>query len=538
MFIPLTKVDAVQRLVYGRFDETPDRAGEICDYATAKAEFQAWSDGMSKASDGENLGNIREQHDMKKAAGKLVDIVYDDLGKSINFVAKIVDDIAWNKVMERIYTGFSPGGSYAKRWGTPPARRYTPRVGELSIVDMPCNPSATFTMVKADGTEEEVEFVLAKAYEPGNEATIARAEKMAKTAGANRKPTDFVAKARADLIAERANDELAKLHAGDELEPEAPASEPAPSVADKLNAVLEKADAVIESGTAPVLMKSIFADAPFAEPTADVVLVIGADLIKSLEAVEIIRTAAIPLAKGLYGIPEVATAMRGFAWIAQDVCSEERWEGDKTSPLPQQAIDILAAMKTFLIAMIEEEVAELLSRTKAEVGDEITLVIEGDSMELANQIVDLVKANEALMEKAGKRNSKSDAATIQAMHDNAVKLGAVCDEDVEKIASLEAGNEALQKAASSALPRIEKLTESVEALQKSATASNALVVELREKVAQLEAQPALEKGAIFAPIDKEGDGLEQSQTKLTGDFVTDLAKMSPRERTLAVLNRH
>jgi hypothetical protein len=37
MFIPLLKVDAAQRLVYGSFDETPDRAREICDYATAKA---------------------------------------------------------------------------------------------------------------------------------------------------------------------------------------------------------------------------------------------------------------------------------------------------------------------------------------------------------------------------------------------------------------------------------------------------------------------------------------------------------------------
>jgi hypothetical protein len=36
MFIPLLKVDAAQRLVYGSFDETPDRAREICDYATAK----------------------------------------------------------------------------------------------------------------------------------------------------------------------------------------------------------------------------------------------------------------------------------------------------------------------------------------------------------------------------------------------------------------------------------------------------------------------------------------------------------------------
>lgn len=31
MFIPLQKADAAQRLVYGWFDETPDRAGEVCE---------------------------------------------------------------------------------------------------------------------------------------------------------------------------------------------------------------------------------------------------------------------------------------------------------------------------------------------------------------------------------------------------------------------------------------------------------------------------------------------------------------------------
>jgi hypothetical protein len=166
-----------------------------------------------KASDGKSLGNIRGQHS-NIAAGKLVELTFDDL-KKVGFVAKIVDDNEWQKVEEGVYTGFSPGGKYAKRWQDGAHKRYTPLVRELSIVDVPCNPNATFTMVKADGAEEEVSFVLAKAYEPGNEATLeARRDVLAKAAGGQEKAKNFVVQARAELIAENAAEALAKM-AGD-----------------------------------------------------------------------------------------------------------------------------------------------------------------------------------------------------------------------------------------------------------------------------------------------------------------------------------
>lgn len=41
MFIPITKVDAAQRLVYGLATaELEDRAGEICDYASTKPLYE------------------------------------------------------------------------------------------------------------------------------------------------------------------------------------------------------------------------------------------------------------------------------------------------------------------------------------------------------------------------------------------------------------------------------------------------------------------------------------------------------------------
>ena len=40
LFLPITKVDADRRLVYGLATaEVADRAGEICDYATTKPYY-------------------------------------------------------------------------------------------------------------------------------------------------------------------------------------------------------------------------------------------------------------------------------------------------------------------------------------------------------------------------------------------------------------------------------------------------------------------------------------------------------------------
>ena len=80
------------------------------------------------------------------AAGKLTDIAFDDEGKRILVAAKIVDDDEWQKVVEGVYTGFSQGGRYVKRWSDPETgmTRYTAEPSEISMVDVPCLPGATF----------------------------------------------------------------------------------------------------------------------------------------------------------------------------------------------------------------------------------------------------------------------------------------------------------------------------------------------------------------------------------------------------------
>ncbi|HEY3778763.1 MAG TPA: hypothetical protein VGL35_11965 [Rhizomicrobium sp.] len=194
LFIPITKVDAAKRLVYGTIaEEIPDRSGEIMDYASARPEFEAWSAEIAKASDGRSVGNLRAMHG-QIAAGKLEHLAFDDGAKRIECCGKVVDDAEWQKVLEGVYTGFSMGGRYLKRWPdaeNPVLTRYTPQPVEVSLVDNPCIPTATFEVVKEDGSTELRKFrepVIEKAGARHSKEDFARVQAMHDTAvdfGAN-----------------------------------------------------------------------------------------------------------------------------------------------------------------------------------------------------------------------------------------------------------------------------------------------------------------------------------------------------------------
>lgn len=186
LFLPITKIDEEKRLVYGVLtQECPDKAGEIFDYASGKPAVQAWSDEIKTASGGKSLGNVRAMHD-KVAAGKFTDIQYDDANRRIEGAAKIIDDDEWQKVVEGVYTGFSIGGSYTKRWQDPdnPALwRFTPELSEISLVDNPCVPTATFEYIKADGTREMRKFTLSIKEDSMDPKALLKAAQDADAAG-------------------------------------------------------------------------------------------------------------------------------------------------------------------------------------------------------------------------------------------------------------------------------------------------------------------------------------------------------------------
>ena len=137
--IPITKVDAANRLVYGLATaEVPDRAGEVCDYASTKPFYEKWSADIAATSGGKSYGNLRAMHG-QVAAGKVTAIGFNDEARQIEICAKVVDDAEWAKVAEGVYTGFSQGGRYARRWTDGDgATRYTAEPHEISLVDLPC----------------------------------------------------------------------------------------------------------------------------------------------------------------------------------------------------------------------------------------------------------------------------------------------------------------------------------------------------------------------------------------------------------------
>lgn len=160
-FIPITKVDVERREVWGvGAEEAPDKADEVMDYAASLPNFLKWSETIKDASGGKSLGNVRAMHG-KVAAGKLVHFEPRDASKDIYVGSKIVDDSEWNKVLEGVYTGFSVGGKYGKRWKDPEnakLTRYEAIPVEISLVDNPAMNGTTFEVVKGVGLSEMHEF--------------------------------------------------------------------------------------------------------------------------------------------------------------------------------------------------------------------------------------------------------------------------------------------------------------------------------------------------------------------------------------------
>src|SRR5215831_8093109 len=132
IYLPIAKVDAAQRMVYGYAStEAKDDQGEI---VKREALDGALGDYMKFA-------NIREMHQLS-AVGKAKEAEVDD--KGLYIAAKIVDDQAWNKVVERVYQGISIGGKVTAREPADYKTITGLRLDEISLVDRPANPEAVF----------------------------------------------------------------------------------------------------------------------------------------------------------------------------------------------------------------------------------------------------------------------------------------------------------------------------------------------------------------------------------------------------------
>jgi hypothetical protein len=99
-------------------------------------------------------GNIREQHDGKRAAGAALVVKRDEATGRWDLSAHVVDPVAVLKVKSKTYKGFSigvkePNIVYGKA-DAPGGEIDGGYICETSLVDRPSNPRSLFTMVKAD----------------------------------------------------------------------------------------------------------------------------------------------------------------------------------------------------------------------------------------------------------------------------------------------------------------------------------------------------------------------------------------------------
>jgi len=145
------------------------------------------------------IGNIREQHDGKRAAGKAFD--HDDIGDGKHFIrTRIIDPVAIAKTRAGVYTGLSIGINsprISKSKDAPNGLIIGGKIVEVSLVDRPANPNATLTVCKAatagwEGSPADLdeerglvkceELILDKAIETVEEAQASADEVLANAA--------------------------------------------------------------------------------------------------------------------------------------------------------------------------------------------------------------------------------------------------------------------------------------------------------------------------------------------------------------------
>jgi hypothetical protein len=490
MFARITKVDEAKREVWGRLvQEVPDRAGEIFDYETSKPHFKAWSDEFAKATEAAgqeiSLGNMRAMHG-KVAAGKFTHVEFNDAEKAIDVCGKVVDDGEWNKVLEGVYTGYSIGGSYVgdrkpEKIDGVEFKRYTAKPTEGSLVDSPCVPTAKFFEIrKADGAIEKVAFKPAPIEVRGTDEEVAALGKSLNDAGM----------ALGDALVMLAVEGM--LRTAEEIEKREFSADERKSAA--------KSGAALPDGSFPIHTKGDLANAVKAYGRAKDKAAAKAHIIKRAKALG--ATDMLPeawtkgekssdgeLKKGLWNVGNFASLLSSLANICHEAQEDFDYEGDN-SPVPMKLRNAFADLVEVFKEMADEEATEMLASLKehAAVGedDEIEQALEAAIKigALKKRLTDpelpftefvkiaqaeltpeefgkikggnIAEATKQILEKAGARHSKVDAAHLQEAHDHLVGMGADCNASKAAPASVQKADP-VEKQLTDALARIAHL---------------------------------------------------------------------------------
>ena len=473
IFLPLSKVDVERCEVWGTMaQELADKSGEIMDYATSKPNFESWSKGFEKATNGESLGNVREMHG-HSAVGKITQMDFDDANKSIDVCVKVVDDVAWKKVLENVYTGFSIGGSYAKRWQDGALKRYTAQPAEVSLVDNPCLPTATYTMVKSDGTTEQKPFgKVAEGKSKYGDVKFADAKN-------KRYPIDTPAHVRAAASYWGMPKNRSKYSPADQKTIGAAIA----SAKRKFGIGEASAEKCAEKMIASI---SGLADMGFEKQASALTATYGGWMQSKLK-------------KGLCEVGSLAYTLQQLHYLAITVEEEALREGDN-SDIPARLAEIREKLGEVLVDMAEEETDELNPE-----GEDDMEPTEKIAKALA--LISEVHGAQAL----GKAvTGKEHKDMVQEIHDHAAALGAghngVHDEELKK------DGYKLPEIAGKSKDSAEKGKDE-DADEKKHSEAEKMFKALTDRIAALESQPAASSGAKSVVVGKENDDAALSKAK-------------------------
>ena len=570
LFAQISKVDEEKRLVYGRaVDETPDRAGEVFDYDTSKPHFMKWAKETAEASNGKSMGNLRAMHG-KVAAGRLDGIEFDDSAKAIDIVAKVVDDQEWKKVMEGVYTGFSIGGNYVKKWDDAalkmddkPMQRYTASPSEISLVDRPCIPSAKFFDVqKADGSVAQIEFAAEDEEEDplvtlqralgmsdedfkkgdypghvfhgnqyggggeghaGNRASgkaheATKAADKANTKDSHSKAAAAHAKAAASQAKHGGSQRLIAYHQA--MSSYHSASSSRAEKADVSVDLTKKNEPAIEyevSGTDDEVAKLAKVMESNKLTVGKVIELVESELELQQNVVDMTREQAAiikfekagRLRKGMYTIGAVARVLSDLDSIRQAVNREEQSESDTESKLPQKMVDAIGIVSELLKAMVLEETDELIGAA----GDDFD-AMSGDDFDTvpdeatAPTLLQMFHHMTPLRKVLKAAVADKEALKLPAAE--RVKAHAQTIHDTS-IALGACCKEDASKLAKGTVDSFEKMM--ADAIAKA-------VNPLQDKITKLEAQPAQSR-AVLKAVSKSGDVLPGMEDPVVEPVVKD-----------------
>jgi uncharacterized protein YodC (DUF2158 family) len=292
----------------------------------------------------------------------------------------VVDEDDWKKCLEGVYTGFSQGGRYVRKWFDGKTNRYTAAPNEISLVDYPALKSATFSLVKANGIVEEHPFKkIAERSDVNPESGKKKYGDVTFADEKNKKyPIDTEAHIRAAWNYINKPKNAAKYGSGD--------------VATIKRKIIAAWKAKIDKDGPPSAKKESEKIDAYTE-----------DELKKAQI-------------------DVQPAVLGWNLTPAQILS--KWEGEEISDVltATQCLQTIAYLYTKELAESDDgqtdSLETVIENLKNFIASEIKEADDGEVMTMAEKAHDLLKA--------GARHSKGDGELLQKIHDHSTSMGAQC----------------------------------------------------------------------------------------------------------------